>query len=89
MVHVNSEFAVQASDHEPQVVSLLSYKFNGFFPPVDNLPTLNDVKAGQAIPLKFSLSGNKGLNILAAGYPQSTKIACDTSVSQDDIEADR
>ena len=86
VVHVNSEFAVQASDHEPQVVQLLSYLFNGFFQPVDNLPTLNAVKAGQAVPVKFSLNGNKGLNIIAAGYPQSTKIACDTSESLDDIE---
>jgi hypothetical protein len=54
------------------------YDFSGFFPPVDNLPTLNSAKAGQAIPVKFSLGGNKGLNIFALGYPQSVQIACDT-----------
>ncbi len=86
VVHVNSEFAVQASDHEPQVVQLLSYLFNGFFQPVDNLPTLNLVKAGRAVPVKFSLNGNKGLNIFAAGFPQLTKIACDSSEPQDAIE---
>src|SRR6185369_8070766 len=42
------------------------YNFSGFFAPVDNLPVLNVVNAGKAIPVKFSLSGNKGLNIFAA-----------------------
>ncbi|HUR32319.1 MAG TPA: PxKF domain-containing protein [Vicinamibacterales bacterium] len=42
------------------------YVFTGFFAPVDNLPTANRVKAGQAIPVKFSLGGFKGLNILAS-----------------------
>ena len=27
------------------------YNFTGFFQPVDNLPTLNEVKAGSAIPI--------------------------------------
>lgn len=52
------------------------YNFTGFFQPVDNPPTINVVTAGRAIPIKFSLSGNKGLNIFAAGYPVSQPIAC-------------
>ena len=55
------------------------YNFTGFFAPVDNLPTFNVVNAGKAIPVKFSLSGNKGLNIFAAGYPISVAINCDGS----------
>ena len=47
------------------------FNWSGFFQPVDNLPALNVVKAGSAIPVKFSLGGNKGLNIFAAGYPLS------------------
>ena len=43
------------------------YAFNGFFRPIDNLPIVNAVKAGQAIPVKFCLGGNKGLSIFAAG----------------------
>ncbi len=86
VVHVNSEFADQASDHEPQVMQLLTYMFSGFFPPVANPSAMNNVKAGQAVPLKFSLNGDQGLNIFAAGYPQSTMIACGTSISQDAIE---
>jgi uncharacterized repeat protein (TIGR01451 family) len=52
------------------------YVFTGFFSPVDNLPTLNQVNAGKAIPVKFSLSGNKGLNIFAPNNPTSGIIPC-------------
>ena len=55
------------------------YLFSGFFSPVDNLPTMNVVNAGRAIPVKFSLSGNKGLNIFPAGYPVSILMNCDGS----------
>lgn len=60
---------------------IVSYDFNGFFRPVDNLPTVNVVKAGQAIPVKFSLGGNMGLAIMAAGYPRSVAMACAGAVS--------
>jgi hypothetical protein len=55
------------------------YLFTGFFSPVSNLPVLNTVNAGRAIPVKFSLSGNKGLNILDAGYPASGVISCNSN----------
>jgi HYR domain/NHL repeat len=57
----------------------VQYNFAGFFPPVANLPMLNIVQAGRAIPVKFSLSGNKGLGIFAAGSPSSGPIACNSS----------
>jgi Tol biopolymer transport system component len=63
-----------------------SYNFSGFFQPVDNLPTLNLVKAGQGIPVKFSLNGDQGLNIFAAGYPRSQNIQCDSTTVVDGIE---
>ena len=62
------------------------YDFAGFFSPVDGLPTLNSVNAGKAIPVKFSLGGNRGLNIFEAGYPRSQAIACDSSAAVDGIE---
>jgi hypothetical protein len=55
------------------------YNFNGFFQPISNLPVFNVVNAGRAIPVKFSLSGNKGLNIFAPGSPSSGPVACNTS----------
>ena len=51
------------------------YAFTGFFSPVDN-GGLNMVKAGQAIPIKFSLAGDQGLSILANGSPASHAIDC-------------
>ena len=55
------------------------YLFTGFFSPISNLPTVNLVKAGSAIPIKFSLSGNKGLNIFATDFPASGPIACNSN----------
>lgn len=56
------------------------YNFNGFFSPISNPPVLNEVKAGQNIPIKFSLSGNKGLGIFFPGYPASQQINCADNV---------
>jgi hypothetical protein len=52
--------------------------FTGFFMPVHNPPAINTAKAGRTIPLKFSLGGDKGLDIFADGFPQSVQIDCDT-----------
>jgi YVTN family beta-propeller protein len=62
------------------------YDFSGFFPPVDNPPALNGVKAGRAIPVKFSLNGAQGMNIFDAGFPVSQQIDCDTSDPLDAVE---
>ena len=64
----------------------LRFAFNGFFQPVDAAPTLNSVKAGAAVPLKFSLGGYFGLKVLAAGSPTSTPISCSSSAPLDEIE---
>ena len=56
----------------------VQYSFAGFFPPVANLPALNLVQAGRAIPVKFSLSGDKGLGIFGPGSPSSGPIACNS-----------
>jgi hypothetical protein len=67
------------------------YNWNGFFHPVDNLDSngnliLNVVKAGSAIPAKFSLNGNQGIGIFATGYPKSQQITCNTNALQETIE---
>jgi hypothetical protein len=61
------------------------FTFSGFFAPVDNAPVLNTAKAGSAIPVKFSLNGNQGLNIFAAGYPLAQQMACDPGAPLDAI----
>ena len=51
------------------------WNWTGFFTPVSNT-SLNIVKAGSAVPLKFSLDGNQGLDVFAAGFPASAATAC-------------
>ena len=60
-----------------------AYDFAGFFRPVDNRPTLNFAKAGSAIPVKFSLGGDQGLEIFAPGYPKSVDVNCDALAEAD------
>jgi hypothetical protein len=74
-VHVTDKDGGTGSNTTNHIVI---FNWSGFFPPVDNLPAWNLNKAGSAIPLKFSLGGDKGMNIFADGYPQSVQIACDT-----------
>jgi hypothetical protein len=63
------------------------YAFRGFFQPVDNLPVVNSVKAGSAVPVKFSLGANYGLSIFAAGYPKSGPITCGVADAITNLEA--
>jgi probable HAF family extracellular repeat protein len=63
----------------PFILAELSYDFVGFLQPVDNPGTtnvVNTLKAGSAVPVKFTLGGNLGLNILAANSPSSALYAC-------------
>ena len=64
-----------------------TWPWDGFFQPVDNLPVVNTVKAGQAVPVKFSLGGDRGLDIFAPGFPQSGQTSCSGSGTYDAIEA--
>ena len=50
--------------------------FDGFFQPVDNPPTLNVVPAGNGVPVVFTLGGDYGLGVVAAGYPQAPQVPC-------------
>jgi hypothetical protein len=52
-----------------------TYEFVGFFQPVDNL-VWNRAKAGQAIPVKFSLAGDQGLDLFTPGFPKAVQAAC-------------
>jgi hypothetical protein len=52
----------------------ITWPFAGFFAPILNPPALNAAQAGNVVPLRFSLGGDCGLDILAAGYPVSVRI---------------
>lgn len=84
-------FEVTASDNAGNSVTKtvsyhVSYNFAGFFRPIDNLPSWNSVKAGSAVPVKFNLSGDQGLDIFQANYPASQKIYCDSNAPIDPVE---
>ena len=40
------------------------YVFSGFLSPMDNPPMVNALRAGQTVPVKFSLMGDRGLGVL-------------------------
>jgi hypothetical protein len=44
------------------------------------------LRAGAALPVEFSLGGDQGLGILAAGSPRSWAIDCHSGVPRDDVE---
>jgi hypothetical protein len=74
-------FKVDAKDNvghtgSTTVTYTVVFDFTGFFQPIDMGSTFNTAKAGSAIPVKFSLHGNQGLNILTSGYPTSKVIEC-------------
>jgi hypothetical protein len=85
-------FVVRAVDANGVTTALtrvytVQFAFKGFFQPVDNLPTVNTVNSGRAIPVKFSLGGNNGLDIFAPGYPKSQAVACDSEDAASPIES--
>ena len=55
------------------------YAWAGFFQPVENPSAWNSAKAGQSIPVKFSLGGDQGLGVIAAGHPKVVAITCPSS----------
>ena len=64
----------------------VEYNFDGFFRPVDMGATLNVAKAGSAIPVKFTLGGDQGMNIFAVGFPKVVQITCSASAPADQLE---
>jgi hypothetical protein len=68
------------------VSPLWGYTFTGFSQPIDNAPVWNSVKAGSAIPVKFSLGGDMGLNIFKSGSPQATVTSCVAGAAVDAVE---
>ena len=64
----------------------IPYAFGGFKAPVDKAPTRNGMKAGTAVPIKFSLGGDRSLAIFAPGSPSSQPVICDTGAPYDGVE---
>jgi uncharacterized repeat protein (TIGR01451 family) len=57
--------------------------FGGFQEPVRDV---NPANAGRAIPLKFSLDGFQGMDVLVTGTPSSRTVPCDGDTSSETLE---
>jgi hypothetical protein len=88
-VHTFVVSATDADGHDTSLVRtyIVQLPFKGFFAPVDNEPTVNVVNSGRAIPVKFSLGGDRGLDIFAQGYPKSQQVGCDTEAPTTAVES--
>ncbi len=80
-----------ASDWTFGVRTVVPFAFDGFYQPVDDDPVaghlpVNTVKAGAAVPVKFSLGGDQGSAIFGAGSPSSRRIDCSSADPDDAIE---
>lgn len=76
-------FTVTGSTAYGDVTAHISviYDYSGFLPPVAPAPALNDAKAGSAVPVRFSLSGDQGLDALVGGAPVFQQIDCGTGAA--------
>lgn len=62
------------------------YNFTGFFSPI-KMGVTNEVKAGSAVPIKFSLSGYQGMDVLSS-LPTVTLHQCDAGEATAIVDAD-
>jgi hypothetical protein len=62
------------------------YVFTGFGSPIANHPLVNTIRAGQTVPVKFSLGGDHGLAVLLGGMATSTATNCGTGAAVDLVE---
>jgi Tol biopolymer transport system component len=92
VTNANGSNPIQITETDPPVENIRADwgpfpdNFDGFHRPVDNPPISNEVRAGSAVPVKFSLGGEQGLGILGADYPKSQQIDCDSEVPVDILE---
>jgi hypothetical protein len=59
-----------------EVVAESDDDFRGFRRPVEDFPAINRWIAGEPVPVRFSLGGYEGMDVLAPGYPQVAEVEC-------------
>ena len=91
----------RSSDHDPVIVGLdlADVDFDGFEPPIDD-SAVTEATAGRTIPVKFSLGGDYGLDILfeapqvyaCGGWPfgdhEDAELAGGSSLSYDEASGE-
>lgn len=65
------------------------WAFRGFAPPLADPPAQTTHRAGAVIPVRFTLGGRPGVDVLAPGSPRSEKIACGSTPDTDGVEPTR
>jgi hypothetical protein len=84
-------FTIRAEDGAGNVETLTTTyeviwdEYAGFFRPIGDE---NSNRAGSAVPVKFSLGGNYGLDVLAAGYPKSKACAAADSTATSTVSSE-
>jgi hypothetical protein len=83
----------QVNNRLPFVVAKKNFTFLGFYQPVDNMPTINAAKAGQAIPIKWSLKNSNGsyisnlASVISYGYSSLTSCSGTTDTIEQYVDA--
>jgi len=75
-------FQVDAQDYagnqsSASVEYQVIWPFTGFFG-LSAPPALNEAKATGTVAIRFTLGGNRGLDVLRSGYPKSRQVDCTT-----------
>jgi hypothetical protein len=72
---VNNRICGETASLSPFALFEVKRAFGGFLSPID-AAVVNEVRAGAAVPVKFSLGGDYGLSVFAAGYPSAEPVEC-------------
>jgi hypothetical protein len=72
-----------------RVEERFAFDFEGFFSPVRNRPRVNLARAGSLVPMRFSLDGWQGRDVIADGYPRSREMECGSTADLDGGEPAR
>ena len=78
-VHADDNDMVSLAPRTSSCGTVEQLPFKGFYPPVANLPKVNDVKHHWDILVRFSMPGIDKVpnsDVLASGYPQSAPVSC-------------
>jgi uncharacterized membrane protein len=70
----------ETTSFSPFLVAQKRYPFTGFLRPLEST-SLNTVKAGSGVPIRFGLGGNRGLQIFQTGYPLSRSVSCEGTMA--------
>lgn len=76
--------SVRTSHFSTWTLGRLAYELEGPLQPVDPAPTVNTAKAGAALPVRFRLGGDKGLDVFSSA-PRSIVTSCGTG-PKDEVE---